>query len=448
MRLDDDTIAALATPPGSGGIGVVRLSGPAALAIAKNMLPAASCNKLVPRSAVFSKVYRRNAEPIDHGIVLYFQAPQSFTGEDVIEFQCHGGVVVLDSVLTETLRHGARLARPGEFLERAFLNNKIDLAQAEAAADLVNADTDAAAQAALRSMAGEFSKKVLSLVEELVSLRAYIEAAIDFPEEEIDFLADGTIYQRMNKLLDSVNEVFITSRAGSLLREGLKVVITGKPNAGKSSLLNALAAKDVAIVTPIPGTTRDVIREKIQIDGIPLHIIDTAGIRESEDVVEKEGVRRAQQEISAAQAVLFVVDGSTSDRQNLEPPCGLPPGVPVLTILNKADLFCPQPANKDVIVLSAKTGEGVDRLRDRLKALAGGQSASAAVFSARRRHLDALEKAAELIRHGVAELTHGRSGELVAEDLRLAQQSLESITGRFLPDDLLEKIFRDFCIGK
>lgn len=443
---DHDTIVAIASAPGNGGIGIVRLSGAAALSIARQMVAGET---LSPRYATYTHIYKNHNELIDRGIVLYFQAPHSFTGEDVVELQCHGGTVVLDMIVETTTALGARIARPGEFSERAFLNNKLDLAQAEAIADLINADTRAAAQAALRSMNGLFSKEVDRLVHELISLRAYIEAAIDFPEEEVDFLSDASIKNRLIELHKSTIRVFDSSKTGVLLNEGLRVVIAGKPNAGKSSLLNALAARDVAIVTPVAGTTRDVLREKIQIDGIPLHIIDTAGLRESDDIIEQEGIRRAKQELTSAQIVLLVVDSTEPRDRPTGLPSDLPEGVPVLTVLNKADLSGDIDDPKNCcIAVSAKTGEGLDRLRQHLKLLAGAQSIDGSVYSARRRHLDSLEKAGAQIKHGLDVLNQERAGELLAEDLRLAQQALESITGRFLPDDLLEKIFRDFCIGK
>lgn len=445
-----DTIAAVATPPGRGGIGVVRLSGPRSAAIAEvicGLMPA-------PRQAALRRFRASDGQMLDRGIVLYFPAPQSLTGEDVVEFQGHGGPVVLDLVLARTVELGARLARPGEFSERAFLNDKIDLAQAEAIADLIESDTAAAARAALRSLQGEFSKKIKGLVEGLIALRMYVEAAIDFPEEEIDFLADGAIAARLAELRERLSALQAAAGQGRLLRDGMTAVIAGRPNAGKSSLLNRLAGREAAIVTAVPGTTRDVLRERISIDGMPLHVIDTAGLRDSDDPVEREGIRRAWAEIAAADRILMVVDdrfGLTAEETRLRE--RLPDRVPVTVIYNKIDLSGRPPVVRDgtggtEIFLSARTEAGLDLLREHLKACMGYHGGGEGTFMARRRHLDALERAAVALERAVEQLDFFRAGELVAEELREAQNALSEITGDFSSEDLLSRIFSSFCIGK
>jgi len=354
-------------------------------------------------------------------------------------------------LLKEVLFYGARQARAGEFSERAFLNNKIDLTQAEAIADLISSGTEDAARSAIHSLQGEFSKEINALIEKLIALRAYIEAAMDFPEEEVDFLSKGKIKEQLADLQKSMTTIFELSKQGVLQTEGITIVIAGKPNAGKSSLLNQLAARDVAIVTPIAGTTRDVLREHIQIDGMPLHIIDTAGLRESVDPIEQEGIARARKEIDRADHILLVVDSSdpSSVNQTLDEKISLPKHIPITVVKNKCDLvgLAPQADDKS-ITLSAKTGVGINLLKQHLKKSVGYNNTAAGRFSARRRHLQALEKAQEHIHSGLAQLESQQNSELFAEELRLAQQELEVITGRFLPDDLLDKIFRDFCIGK
>ncbi len=454
-QLDQDTIAAVATAPGRGGIGVIRVSGNKTCEIATKI----TRQTLTPRLATLCDFKNSNNEVLDNGIALYFSAPNSFTGEDVVELQGHGGPVILDSLLAEIIKLGARLAKPGEFSERAFLNNKLDLTQAEAIADLIESGTDAAARSAVHSLQGAFSKEVNELIEQLIALRIYVEASIDFPEEEIDFLSDGKVATQLNAIIERLQQVFEAARQGALLREGMTVVIAGKPNAGKSSLLNALAGKDSAIVTNIEGTTRDVLREHIQIDGMPLHIIDTAGLRQSGDAIEREGMRRAYQEIEKADHVLLVVDSSKNHTNQTDELLNelwpddlpaLPETMPVTVIFNKADLSglsCEQ--NKHGINLSAKTGEGLEQLKQHLKQTMGfNNQTGSSRFSARRRHLNALQKAAELLDSGKQQLTHASAGELLAEDLRQTQQVLEAITGRFTPDDLLDRVFRDFCIGK
>ncbi len=451
-----DTIAAIATPPGRGGVGIIRISGPQAHAIAQALLQR---EKNLPlRQALFAVFRDEDGSAIDEGLLLAFQSPRSFTGEDVVELQGHGGVVVMDLLLKRVLALGARMARPGEFSERAFLNDKLDLAQAEAIADLIDAGSEQAAKSALRSLSGVFSEKVHALVEELIHLRMYVEAAIDFPDEEIDFLSDGHVEKKLRELQEQLADVQTQAKQGALLREGMRVVIAGKPNAGKSSLLNALAGFDAAIVTDIAGTTRDVLREHIQIDGMPLHVIDTAGLRETTDVVEQEGVRRALREVEKADRVLFVFDASQSE-DPLQQAAGffspLPSPEKLLLVANKIDLPNSIPEEEAStqkgyrqLRISAHTGEGLPALRETLKAAMGFESGESGLFSARRRHLDALEKAGVSLQVAMQQLLHQAAGELVAEDLRVAQNSLSEITGEFTPDDLLGRIFSSFCIGK
>ena len=450
-----DTIVAIATAPGRGGVGVVRLSGPQALAIAK-----AICGdrELTPRMAHFARFRDAAAEVIDEGLAIYFPAPNSFTGEEVVELQGHGGPVILDLLVKACIDAGARQARAGEFSQRAFLNDKMDLTQAEAVADLIDAGTEASARAALHSLQGAFSNEVNQLVEALIGLRIYVEAAIDFPEEEIDFLSDGKVASDLNGVYQQAERVLDEARQGRLVREGMTLVIAGKPNAGKSSLMNALAGFDAAIVADIAGTTRDVLREAIQLDGMPLNLIDTAGLRESGDVVEQEGIRRAYAEMKKADRLLVMVDSRESDINAQHIHSLLPQSqqqlenldLPVTVILNKADLSgLPPGAAKDgTYILSASTGEGLSDLRAHLKAVAGYQGEGQSRFSARRRHITALEQALEALDNGKAQLHSHAAGELLAEDLRAAQKALEEITGAFTADDLLGRIFSSFCIGK
>ncbi|AMP90928.1 tRNA uridine-5-carboxymethylaminomethyl(34) synthesis GTPase MnmE [Legionella pneumophila] len=443
-----DTIVAIATPPGRGGVGIVRISGPNAYAIALCL----NGNKaLQPRLATFCSLYKANSEILDHGLVLYFKGPHSFTGEDVVEIQAHGSPVVLDLLVKESIAAGARLARPGEFSERAFLNDKIDLIQAEAIADLIQASSDTAARMALKSLQGDFSKKINQLNEELIYLRMYVEAAIDFPEEEIDFLNDGNISGLLQRIIERLEEIRSQANQGVLLREGLSLVIAGRPNAGKSTLINNLAGRDVAIVTEIAGTTRDIMREHILLDDIPLHIIDTAGLRDSDDLVEKEGIKRAWQELKRADCVLLVIDINNPDEQNSllnELKLTLPNKVPIIKVYNKIDTtkFSAK-CDGQTVYLSAKTGEGMSELKKVIKQVVGYQPAEGQ-FLARRRHLQALDEAKTLLLTGQTQLTNHKAGELLAEDLRLAHQMLCEITGEFTSDDLLGKIFSSFCIGK
>ena len=453
--MNTDTIVAQATPPGRGGVGILRVSGPKAQDVAKAVLGILP----KPRYAHYLPFLASDGTTLDEGIALFFPNPHSFTGEDVLELQGHGGPVILDILLKRILEiSGVRIARPGEFSERAFLNDKLDLAQAEAIADLIDASSEQAAKSALSSLQGVFSKKINTLVEALIHLRIFTEAAIDFPEEEIDFLSDGKIAAELEQVIQRLNEVRQEAKQGSLLREGMKVVIAGRPNAGKSSLLNALAGRDAAIVTDIAGTTRDVLREHIHIDGMPLHIIDTAGLREASDEVERIGIERAWQEIDQADRVLFMVDSTTTNETNPEKLWPefierLPKNMPVTVIRNKADLTGEPLGYSEqngycLIQLSARTGEGITLLRDHLKQVMGFTSSTEGGFLARRRHLQALEKAAEHLNNGQYQLTTFHAGELLAEELRLAQEALSEITGEFTSDDLLGRIFSSFCIGK
>lgn len=447
--INSDTIAAIATPPGRGGVGIIRISGSACQTIATHIL-----GKIpTPRQAEYLPFNGDDGEVIDQGIALFFQHPNSFTGEDVLELQAHGGPVILDMLLQSCIRAGARIALPGEFSERAFLNDKLDLAQAEAIADIIDASSEQAARAAVRSLQGEFSARVNHFLTALTELRMYIEAAIDFPEEEVDFLSDNNIVVRLDELDKQFSHLMESTRQGTLLHEGMTVVIAGRPNAGKSSLLNALAGKASAIVTEIAGTTRDVLREHIQIDGLPVHVIDTAGLRSTEDEVEKIGIERAWSEIERADRVLLLVDDregiTEQDQQILQQ---LPKG-PALTIVrNKCDLTQTVPSIKQeqvpVITLSAKQQSGIELLRNHLEQCVGYQAGGEGEFIARRRHLDALEKTGQHLKVCRQQLQQAKAGELAAEELREAQQQLATITGEFSSDDLLGKIFSSFCIGK
>lgn len=447
---DSDTIVALATPPGRGGIGVVRVSGPQVPALARALLG----DLPAPRQAVLRAFRDAQGEMLDHGIALYFPAPGSFTGEDVLELHAHGGPVILDMLVARIVALGARPAEPGEFSRRAFLNDKIDLTQAEAIADLIDSASEQAARAALRSLQGQFSTAVHTLTEALTETRIHVEAAIDFPEEEIDFLADEALHARLARTLELCAEITVTARQGALLREGMTVVIAGRPNAGKSSLLNRLAGYDAAIVTDIPGTTRDVLRERINIDGMPVHVADTAGLRDEADIVEAEGIRRAHQEMTRADRILYVIDATRrpDDATIHAETASLPASVPITWIYNKIDLTGADARIEDSqpprIHLSAATGAGMDLLTSHLKQCMGYHGAEAGMISARRRHLDALARAKAHIEEAERQLRERRAGELMAEELRQAQQCLAEITGEFTPDDLLGRIFSTFCIGK
>jgi tRNA modification GTPase len=453
-----DTIAAIATPPGKGAIGIIRLSGPEVLRIAKELLGQVPA----PRSAVLLNFRAADGTALDQGLALYFPAPASYTGEDMLELHGHGGPVVLDAVFRRALQLGCRSARPGEFSERAYLNGKLDIAQAEAVADLIDASTNAAARAAVRSLQGAFSVRVQELQQQLTELRAYVEAAIDFPDEEIEFLASAAHNARLERLFTAFESLLVAARQGALLREGLTVVIAGKPNAGKSSLMNLLAGTDVAIVAELPGTTRDVLRERVQLEGIPLHLIDTAGLRASPDPVEAEGIRRAEREMRQADRLLYVVDATTlgadvlagGESADLKRELALlPAGIAVTIVFNKIDLlglagFTDEAETPARVALSARTGEGIDALRAHLAQVAGFTDAGEGALSARRRHLDALERSRAHVQQAAKSLLDRRSAELSAEDLRLAQSALGEITGEFTSDDLLGRIFGSFCIGK
>jgi tRNA modification GTPase len=444
-----DTIAAIASAPGRGAVGMLRVSGPEVPRIARAVLgslPAA-------RRAHLARFRDAHDASIDEGIALYFPAPASFTGEDVLELQCHGGVLVMDLLLRRLLELGARMARAGEFSERAFLNGKMDIAQAEAVADLIEAGTEAAARAAVRSMQGEFSSRITALGALITDLRVHVEAAIDFPDEEIDFLAAPAITSRLAQVLEAFDSIQAAAHQGALLREGLTVVIAGKPNAGKSSLLNALTGEDVAIVTPSPGTTRDVLRRQLHLDGLPLNLVDTAGLRSAGDAAEAEGIRRAHGEMRRADRICYVIDGSDPRAGDAPAAQDLPSDVPVTVVHNKIDLTghtarADEQASPPRIYLSARTGAGIDLLRAHLKSRVGYVGAESGVFAARRRHLDALHRARALVDCAARAGGESRGFELFAEDLRLAQAALGEITGEVTSEDLLGAIFAGFCIGK
>ncbi|MBS0194487.1 MAG: tRNA uridine-5-carboxymethylaminomethyl(34) synthesis GTPase MnmE [Proteobacteria bacterium] len=442
-----DTIAAIATAPGAGGVGIVRLSGSQALRIGQ----AISALALRPRHAHHANFNDDRGEIIDDGIALSFPAPHSYTGEDVVELQAHGSPVLLGMLLQRCLQLGARMARPGEFTERAWRNHRLDLAQAEAVADLIAAGSEAAARAARRSLDGEFSRRVEALQTGLIALRVHVEAAIDFPEEEIDFLADASLRKRLDDVRATHAALLADAARGQRLSDGLHVVIAGLPNAGKSSLLNALAGSDRAIVTAQAGTTRDLLRETVRIDGIELTLVDTAGLHETADAVEVEGIRRARAELQAADFVLAVVDATDPAlaRQRLE--AELAGIASILWLYNKADLMATAPAAQepDTLWISARDGRGLETLRERLKAVAGLSAEDThGTFSARARHVDALRRVGEHLELAAVRLSIDRAGELAAEELRLAQQALGETTGAFSSDDLLGAIFSSFCIGK
>ncbi|NQY86849.1 MAG: tRNA uridine-5-carboxymethylaminomethyl(34) synthesis GTPase MnmE [Colwellia sp.] len=463
------TIAAQATAPGRGGVGIIRVSGPEA----KNVAQAILGKIPAIRKAEYLPFTDANNEILDQGIALFFQAPNSFTGEDVIEFQGHGGPVILDMLLNAILAlPKVVMAKPGEFSEQAFLNDKLDLTQAEAIADLINSSSEQAARSALNSLQGDFSKLVHEMVDSIIHLRMYVEAAIDFPEEEIDFLADKKIVTDLKAIIKQVESVQKQAQQGSIIREGMRVVIAGRPNAGKSSLLNALSGKETAIVTDIAGTTRDVLTEQIHIDGMPLHIIDTAGLRDSDDKVEQIGIERAWQEIKKADRVLLMVDASENhdmlaDEQAIKDYYPeffekLPSNIGLTLVRNKADLnqainqtdiglteFTDNKQTRHAVVtLSAKTGLGIDSLKEHLKQIMGYQSSTEGGFMARRRHLTALNNTHQHLLIGLEQLESYVAGEILAEELRICQQELDQITGEFSSDDLLSKIFSSFCIGK
>ena len=453
MENNTDVIVAIATAPGRGGVGIVRLAGDNIDPYMKAILG----RIIKPRCAVYSSFFDHSNNPIDQGVAIFYQTPNSFTGESVLELQGHGGMVVLDALVSRCIRLGARLARPGEFSERAFINGKMDLTQAEAVSDLIDAGSIEAARSAVLSMQGEFSKLVTALVESLIQLRIYVEAAIDFPEEEIDFLQDGALFQRLDSLSEELQAVLVKAARGARLNDGLKLVLAGKPNAGKSSLLNAFADRDIAIVTPVPGTTRDVLRETVTYKGLTLNFVDTAGLRPTDDEIEAEGVRRARREIDNADFVVLVVD--SYDDADVDTVAlfteffNKPVGSQKFVVLkNKADLsgITPGIVDGDVptFAVSATEQLGFDSFFDFLRADSGLTDQSEGVFSARRRHIVALEKTLELVKAGTLQLRQAGAGELLAEDLRQAQTTLSEITGEFTSDDLLGRIFSSFCIGK
>jgi tRNA modification GTPase len=441
-----DTIVAAATPPGAGGVGIVRISGNDAERIARAMLGSLP----EPRMATQRSFRDQGGKTLDNGLALYFPAPASFTGESVIELHGHGGPVLVSMLVDAAIELGARLAEPGEFTKRAFLNDKLDLAQAEAVADLIGSGTKQAARAALRSLSGTFSAAVNALAEQLVRLRMHVEAAIDFPEEEIDFLADDALLQRVEDCGAAFATLLDRAEVGRILRDGYRAVIVGKPNAGKSSLLNRLSGEEAAIVTEVAGTTRDVLREQINIDGLAVELIDTAGLRDNPDRIEEEGIRRAREAMKSADTVLWIQDATAAEQMDIGEEVA--EGVTVTLVRNKIDLVDDQPGSTEDdhsrINLSAKTGAGIDALHDRLRELAGYRNLGEGAFTARKRHIDALKRAAGHFDAGRKALDESRAGELLAEELRLAQESLGEITGAVSSDDLLGRIFADFCIGK
>ena len=454
LQNDKDTIVAIATATGRGGVGVVRLSGKDLHVYIQGMIG----REILPRQASYCRFLDAAGEIIDQGVALYFPAPHSFTGESVLELQGHGGMVILDALVQRCVSLGARVARPGEFSERAFINDKMDLAQAEAIADLIDASSIEAAKSAVRSMQGDFSKLINQLVEEMIQIRIYVEAAIDFPEEEIDFLQDEKLFSALDKLTQDITIVLEKAQQGSLLKDGLTLVLAGRPNAGKSSLLNSLAGNETAIVTPVAGTTRDVLREKIMLNGLPLNIVDTAGLRDTDNEIEAEGVRRAWREIEAADQILFIVDSAQDHAPSLQSVWPeffdrYPNSKQQLTlVLNKIDISGLSagavPGVQTAFAISAKEQTGFDSLVEHLQKSAGFLGHSEGLFSARRRHLVSLENALDLIVIGISQLRNAGAGELLAEDLRQAQKELSEITGQFTSDDLLGRIFSSFCIGK
>ncbi|WP_019880775.1 MULTISPECIES: tRNA uridine-5-carboxymethylaminomethyl(34) synthesis GTPase MnmE [unclassified Methylophilus] len=447
IALSTDTVAAIATAPGAGGIGVVRVSGPLAADIATQIL--GHCP--APRHAAYLPFLQADATLIDRGIAIYFPNPHSYTGEDVLELQAHGGTALMQILLARCIECGARHAQAGEFTQRAYLNDKLDLAQAEAVADLINAATVEAARSAVRSLSGEFSQAIQTLLQQLVDLRMYVEACLDFPEEEIDFITQGRVLEKLKANQAALQHIFHQAKQGVLLREGINVVLIGQPNVGKSSLLNALSGEEVAIVTPIAGTTRDTIKSVIQIEGVPLHVIDTAGLRETEDTVEQVGIARTWKAIETAHVALLLVDSQhgigDQEKAILHK---LPAEVKKVWVHNKIDVSretsrIEKRENEQHVFLSAKTGDGIASLQKTLLEIVGYQPGGEGVFMARARHLQAL---AEVEQHLDLAMLQMHAAELVAEELRCAQEALGSITGEFTPDDLLGEIFSRFCIGK
>ncbi len=444
-----DTIAAVATPSGRGGVGIIRISGPLVQEISKAIVGE---KELTPFKASHRLFKDKQGETQDDGIAIFFPQPTSFTGEDVLELQGHGGHVVIDMLLNRCLELGARIAKPGEFSERAFINDKLDLTQAEAISDLIDSGSEQAVRSSLRSLQGEFSNVINSLLEKMIAMRVYVEAALDFPDEEIDFLADDRVLQRLKDIQQELKEITKTAKQGSLLRNGIHLVIIGKPNAGKSSLLNALSGTESAIVTEIAGTTRDVLYESINLDGMPLHLIDTAGLRESDDPVEKIGIERAWEAIKKADMALLLKDDSRLVDNDVETEHiikNLPESLSVITVHNKIDLSNNKAGkSNNKIYLSAKNKQGIDTLKKEIKEIIGFQKTAEDSFIARRRHLEALRLTQKYVNNAEIQLTKFNAGELMAEELLQAQDELGKITGRFTSDDLLGEIFSNFCIGK
>ena len=464
----DRTIAAIATAPGQGGIGVIRISGSDASLIAR----AITKQELKPRLARFTRFYDQQDRCIDEGLTLFFPGPHSFTGEDVVEFQCHGSPIALDLLLARILEFNARMASPGEFSLRAFLHNKIDLSQAEAIADLIAAESVEAARSAVKSLQGEFSKEINALVEQLIYLRTFIEASLDFPEEDIEFVEQAQIIKRLNAILTKLTKTLAVAKTGTALQEGIKVLILGPPNVGKSSLLNALSGNDIAIVSPIAGTTRDLIKEKITLQGIPIHLIDTAGLRDSDDAIEQEGVRRAQNMIKQADIIVLVVDILTLEREQTSTLNGLLnflpqhlhaelQTLPLVLVVNKIDLLNRSPQKTlvqfechglmhslNTVYLSIKKQTGLALFEETILKSIGINQVSESTFIARRRHLDALTRAKTHLKQGLSHYRQNKALELLAEDCRLAQEALGEITGKLHSDELLGTIFSSFCIGK
>jgi tRNA modification GTPase len=439
-----DTIVAAATPPGKGGVGIIRISGADAEQIATKIagtLP-------TPRVATHLTFHDAKQAPVDSGLVIYFPDNGSFTGEPVVELHGHGGPIVMSLLVQAAIDLGARRAAPGEFSQRAFLNGKLDLVQAESIADLIESGTAQAARAAHRSLSGEFSSQVDALAEKLIRLRLHVEAAIDFPEEEIDFLSDARLLEQLGDCEKTFTALLEQTKAGRILRDGFQIVIVGKPNAGKSSLMNLLSGEDAAIVTEYAGTTRDILREQIDIDGLAVEIIDTAGLRDDPDAIEAEGIRRAREALKKADAALLIKDATIDDQTDHK----LPDNIPVIVLRNKIDVSGDTPgiaqAEPPILNVSAKTGDGVDALHATIKKIAGHESDGAGTFTARKRHVDALADANSHFAAGRQALEKNKAGELLAEELRLAQESLGAITGAFTSDDLLGRIFGEFCIGK
>lgn len=438
-----DTIAAIATAPGAGGVGIIRISGKKALQICQNI----TGKTPQARVALFSN-FSHKKQHLDEGLVLYFPNPNSFTGEDVVELQAHGGMIILNMLLKAVLENGARLAEPGEFSQRAFLNGKIDLVQAEAIADLISSTTEQAAMAAQRSLQGEFSKKISVVLKQLIELRVWIEAAIDFPEEEIDFLADQQQQEKMLKLHATIDSLLNQAQQGELLNKGIMIGIVGQPNVGKSSLLNLFTKNETAIVSDIAGTTRDIVKEHIHIQGVPVLMIDTAGIHLTEDKIEKEGIKRAKKILQDADILLQVIDCERDTEAQIQQFSDLPFQGKKLLVYNKSDLKSLSIEAENAVKISAKTGQGFELLEDKILQLIGRQKDYESHFSARQRHIQHLQATLESVTTAKFNFLNQMAGELVAEDLRQAQESLSYITGEFTSDDLLGEIFSSFCIGK